>query len=148
MRIERRRQYDRDDTTLRGAMAACGTPCCCTTHLPDCEKVSIKMAKGQGRSLKPQKISCVCGRLLCCLKYENEYYSEVYKKMPKIGSKVHTADGDGVVESNDMIKQTSRVRVLTKDGSYDVKTYKLEELKTTARQTEPDDSAEEDVPKA
>lgn len=148
VRIELRQIYERDDTKMRGALAACGRPCCCTSHLPDFEKVSIKMAKVQGLSLNPQKISGVCGRLLCCLKYENEYYSEVYKKMPKIGSKVHTADGDGVVESNDMIKQTSRVRVLTKDGSYDVKTYKLEELKTTARQTEPDDSAEEDVPKA
>ena len=86
----------------------------------------------------------MCGRLLCCLKYENDYYSEVYKQMPKVGSKVHTADGDGVVESNDLIKQTSRVRVLTKDGSYDVRTYKLEELQTTAKQTEPEgDDTEE-----
>ena len=144
VRIELRQIYERDDTKMRGALAACGRPCCCTTHLPDFEKVSIKMAKIQGLSLNPQKISGVCGRLLCCLKYENDYYSEVYKQMPKVGSKVHTADGDGVVESNDLIKQTSRVRVLTKDGSYDVKTYKLEELQTTAKQTEPEgDDAEE-----
>ena len=148
VRIELRQIYERDDAKMRGALAPCGRPCCCTTHLPDFEKVSIKMAKMQGLSLNPQKISGVCGRLLCCLKYENDYYSEVFKKMPKVGSKVHTADGEGVVESNDLIKQTSRVRVLTKDGSYDVKTYALEELKTTARQTEPDDSADEDVPKA
>ena len=148
VRIELRQIYERDDTKMRGALAACGRPCCCTTHLPDFEKVSIKMAKIQGLSLNPQKISGVCGRLLCCLKYENDYYSEVYKKMPKVGSKVHTADGDGVVESNDLIKQTSRVRVLTKDGSYDVKTYRLDELRTTARQTEPDDSAEADAPEA
>ena len=148
VRIELRQIYERDDAKMRGALAPCGRPCCCTTHLPDFEKVSIKMAKVQGLSLNPQKISGVCGRLLCCLKYENDYYSEVFKKMPKVGSKVHTADGEGVVESNDLIKQTSRVRVLTKDGSYDVKTYALEELKTTARQTEPDDSADEDVPEA
>lgn len=148
VRIELRQIYERDDAKMRGALAPCGRPCCCTTHLPDFEKVSIKMAKMQGLSLNPQKISGVCGRLLCCLKYENDYYSEVFKKMPKVGSKVHTADGEGVVESNDLIKQTSRVRVLTKDGSYDVKTYALEELKTTARQTEPDDSADEDVPEA
>ena len=148
VRIELRQIYERDDAKMRGALAPCGRPCCCTTHLPDFEKVSIKMAKMQGLSLNPQKISGVCGRLLCCLKYENDYYSEVFKKMPKVGSKVHTADGEGVVESNDLIKQTSRVRVLTKDGSYDVKTYALEELRTTARQTEPDDSADEDVPKA
>lgn len=135
VRIELRQIYERDDTKMRGALAACGRPCCCTSHLPDFEKVSIKMAKIQGLSLNPQKISGVCGRLLCCLKYENDYYSEVFKQMPKVGSKVRTSDGEGVVESNDLIKQTSRVRVLTKDGTYDVRTYKLEELKIGERQS-------------
>ncbi len=135
VRIELRQIYERDDTKMRGALAACGRPCCCTTHLPDFEKVSIKMAKVQGLSLNPQKISGVCGRLLCCLKYENAYYSEVFKLMPKVGSKVKTADGEGVVESNDLIKQTTRVRVLLKDGNYDVRTYKLEELGIGERQS-------------
>ena len=135
VRIELRQIYERDDTKMRGALAACGRPCCCTSHLPDFEKVSIKMAKIQGLSLNPQKISGVCGRLLCCLKYENDYYSEVFKQMPKVGSKVRTSDGEGVVESNDLIKQTSRVRVLTKDGTYDVRTYKLEDLKIGERQS-------------
>lgn len=135
VRIELRQIYERDDTKMRGALAACGKPCCCTSHLPDFEKVSIKMAKIQGLSLNPQKISGVCGRLLCCLKYENDYYSEVFKQMPKVGSKVRTSDGEGVVESNDLIKQTSRVRVLTKDGTYDVRTYKLEDLKIGERQS-------------
>ena len=135
VRIELRQIYERDDTKMRGALAMCGRPCCCTTHLPDFEKVSIKMAKVQGLSLNPQKISGMCGRLLCCLKYENAYYSEVFKEMPKVGSKVKTADGEGIVEANDLIKLTSRVRVLTKDGSYDVKTYKLEELKVGERQS-------------
>lgn len=135
VRIELRQIYERDDTKMRGALAACGRPCCCTSHLPDFEKVSIKMAKIQGLSLNPQKISGVCGGLLCCLKYENDYYSEVFKQMPKVGSKVRTSDGEGVVESNDLIKQTSRVRVLTKDGTYDVRTYKLEDLKIGERQS-------------
>lgn len=135
VRIELRQIYERDDTKMRGALAACGRPCCCTTHLFDFEKVSIKMAKVQGLSLNPQKISGVCGRLLCCLKYENAYYSEVFKLMPKVGSKVKTADGEGVVESNDLIKQTTRVRVLLKDGNYDVRTYKLEELGIGERQS-------------
>ncbi len=135
VRIELRQIYERDDTKMRGALAACGRPCCCTTHLSDFEKVSIKMAKVQGLSLNPQKISGVCGRLLCCLKYENAYYSEVFKLMPKVGSKVKTADGEGVVESNDLIKQTTRVRVLLKDGNYDVRTYKLEELGIGERQS-------------
>ena len=135
VRIELRQIYERDDTKMRGALAACGRPCCCTAHLPDFEKVSIKMAKIQGLSLNPQKISGVCGRLLCCLKYENDYYSEVFKLMPKVGSKVKTQDGEGVVEANDLIKQTSRVRVLLKDGNYDVRTYKLVELGIGERQS-------------
>ncbi|MBQ9276103.1 MAG: stage 0 sporulation family protein [Clostridia bacterium] len=138
VRIELRQIYERDDTKMRGALAPCGRPCCCTTHLPDFEKVSIKMAKIQGLSLNPQKISGVCGRLMCCLKYENDYYSEVYKQMPKVGSKVHTADGEGTVESNDLIKQTARVKVMLKDGSFDVKTYHLEDMKIGERQSTED----------
>lgn len=135
VRIELRQIYERDDTKMRGALAPCGRPCCCTTHLPDFEKVSIKMAKIQGLSLNPQKISGVCGRLMCCLKYENAYYSEVYKQMPKVGSKVHTQDGEGTVESNDLIKQTARVKVMLKDGSFDVKTYHLEDMQIGERQS-------------
>ena len=135
IRIELRQIYERDDTKMRGALASCGRPCCCTTHLPDFEKVSIKMAKIQGLSLNPQKISGVCGRLMCCLKYENAYYSEVYKEMPKVGSKVKTHDGEGTVEQNDLIKQTSRVRVLLSNGDYDMRTYKLEDMKIGAKQS-------------
>ena len=135
VRIELRQIYERDDTKMRGALAPCGRPCCCTTPLPDFEKVSIKMAKVQGLSLNPQKISGVCGRLMCCLKYENAYYSEVYKLMPKVGSKVHTPDGEGTVESNDLIKQTARVKVMLKDGSFDVKTYALGDMKISERQS-------------
>ncbi len=135
VRIELRQIYERDDTKMRGALAPCGRPCCCTTHLPDFEKVSIKMAKVQGLSLNPQKISGVCGRLMCCLKYENAYYSEVFKLMPKVGSKVKTADGEGTVESNDLIKQTARVKIMLRDGSFDVKTYALEDMKIAERQS-------------
>ena len=135
IRIELRQIYERDDTKMRGALASCGRPCCCTTHLPDFEKVSIKMAKIQGLSLNPQKISGVCGRPMCCLKYENAYYTEVYKEMPKVGSKVKTPDGEGTVEQNDLIKQTSRVRVLLSNGDYDMRTYKLEDMKIGAKQS-------------
>ena len=135
VRIELRQIYERDDTKMRGALAPCGRACCCTTHLPDFEKVSIKMAKVQGLSLNPQKISGVCGRLMCCLKYENAYYSEVYKLMPKVGSKVKTRDGEGTVESNDLIKQTARVKVMLKDGTFDVRTYSLEDMHIGERQS-------------
>lgn len=135
IRIELRQIYERDDTKMRGALAPCGRPCCCTTHLPDFEKVSIKMAKVQGLSLNPQKISGVCGRLMCCLKYENDYYTEVFKLMPKVGSKVRTPDGEGTVESNDLIKQTARVKVMLKDGSLDVRTYPLDDMTIGERQS-------------
>lgn len=135
IRIELRQIYERDDTKMRGALAPCGRPCCCTTHLPDFEKVSIKMAKVQGLSLNPQKISGVCGRLMCCLKYENDYYTEVFKLMPKVGSKVRTPDGEGTVESNDLIKQTARVKVMLKDGSFDVRTYALDDMTIGERQS-------------
>ena len=138
IRIELRQIYERDDTKMRGALASCGRPCCCTTHLPDFEKVSIKMAKIQGLSLNPQKISGVCGRLMCCLKYENAYYTEVYKEMPKVGSKVKTPDGEGTVEQNDLIKQTSRVRVHLANGDFDMRTYKLEDMKIGAKQSTAD----------
>ena len=135
IRIELRQIYERDDTKMRGALAPCGRACCCTTHLPDFEKVSIKMAKVQGLSLNPQKISGVCGRLMCCLKYENSYYNEVYKLMPKVGSKVKTPDGEGTVESNDLIKQTARVKVMLKDGTFDVRTYALDDMGIGERQS-------------
>lgn len=135
VRIELRQIYERDDTKMRGALAPCGRACCCTTHLPDFEKVSIKMAKVQGLSLNPQKISGVCGRLMCCLKYENDYYTKVYKLMPKVGSRVNTPDGEGTVDSNDLIKQTAKVKVLLKDGTYDVRTYELEQLNIRERQS-------------
>lgn len=143
-RIELRQIYERDDTKMRGALAACGRPCCCTTHLPDFEKVSIKMAKIQGLSLNPQKISGVCGRLMCCLKYENAYYSETFKLMPKVGSKVKTPDGEGTVEENDLIRQHVKARVLLKDNSYDLRTYNLADLGIGERQSAAEIEAMED----
>ena len=100
-RIELRQIYERDDIKIRGALAPCGRVCCCHAHLADFEKVTIKMAKNQGLSLNPQKISGVCGKLMCCLKYENDYYVETLKEMPKVGATVFTNDGEGVVDSVD-----------------------------------------------
>ena len=143
VRIELRQIYERDDIKMRGGLAICGRPCCCTTHLQDFEKVTIKMAKIQGLSLNPQKINGCCGRLMCCLKYENDYYNEVFKQMPKIGSEIKTKDGRATVESNDLIRQT--VKVQLKDGSIERRTYKLGEIGVTSRQNanEIDDSNDE-----
>jgi cell fate regulator YaaT (PSP1 superfamily) len=121
---------------MRGAMAACGRPCCCNNHLPDFEKVSIKMAKIQGLSLNPAKISGICGRLMCCLAYENAYYKEMYKELPRVGTTALTPDGDGVVESNDILRQTSKIKIRLADGTFDVRNYKLKELKAKVKQSE------------
>lgn len=129
-RIELRQIGIRDQSKMLGGLAPCGKPCCCSQHLPEFKHVSIKMAKVQLLSLNPSKISGLCGRLMCCLEYENDYYNEAYKKMPKIGSEVTTPDGLGTVVSNSLLKLISRVRIEFKDGTYDYKEYKLEDLKT------------------
>ena len=84
--------------------------------MPDFKKVSIKMAKNQGLSLNPGKISGLCGRLMCCLSYENEYYADAYKKMPKLGGQVGTPEGKGTVVSVNMLKMEVRVKI-EKDGA-------------------------------
>ena len=104
IRIELRQVGIRDEAKLLGGIAPCGRECCCHGCMPDFKKVTIKMAKVQGLSLNPGKISGLCGRLMCCLEYENDYYAQAYKKMPKVGGQVVTPDGNGVVVSNNMLK--------------------------------------------
>lgn len=134
VRIELRQIYERDDIKMRGALAVCGRPCCCTTYLQDFEKVSIRMAKVQGLSLNPQKISGCCGKLMCCLKYENAYYQDVFKKMPKLNSPADTPDGKGTVIGHDMLKQEVKVRLTLDDGSQEVRSYPLEKVNAKYRQ--------------
>ncbi len=129
-RIELRQIYEREDIKLRGALAQCGRPCCCTTFLQDYEKVSMKMAKYQGLSLNPTKINGCCGKLMCCLRYENAYYQEMSKKMPKEHSTVITPDGEATVMENDALRQEVKVKVETKDGAYTVKRYPLSDIKS------------------
>ena len=117
IRIELRQIGIRDETRLLGGIAPCGRPCCCASCMSDFKKVSIKMAKTQGLSLNPSKISGLCGRLMCCLAYENDYYKDVYKKMPKIGSDVVAPDGKGVVISVNMLTYNVKVKIEAKDGS-------------------------------
>jgi len=149
VRIELRQIYERDDIKMRGALAVCGRPCCCTTFLNDYEKVSIKMAKVQGLSLNPQKISGCCGKLMCCLKYENPYYQEIFKRMPKINSAVVTPDGKGLVAGHDLLAQEVKVKFLSEDGTQEIKSYPLEKIvggKTPQPEEEPDDDGDDDLP--
>lgn len=128
-RIELRQVGTRDETRLLGGIAPCGREVCCASCLPDFRKVTIKMAKTQGLSLNPAKISGLCGRLMCCLEYENEYYSETYKKMPKVGSEVDTPDGKAIVVSNNMITLKVTTKKPTGDGGFTYKEYDLAEIK-------------------
>ena len=144
LRIELRQIYERDDIKLRGALAVCGRPCCCITHLQDYEKVNIKMAKYQNLSLNPSKISGCCGKLMCCLRYENDYYQETYKLMPKMNSTIDTPDGAGQVVGTDMLKREVKVRITDKEGGVEIKTFPLEKLNIKTISTEPEDDASDD----
>ena len=146
IRIELRQIGIRDETRMLGGFGPCGRECCCASCMPDMKKVSIKMAKTQGLSLNPSKISGLCGRLMCCLDYENEYYSETYKKMPKVGSEVTTPEGKAIVVSNNMLKLTVCVKIDNK-GEWTYKTFDLSELrfKKNRKDEEPDDSVDEDI---
>ena len=136
IRIELRQIGIRDETRLLGGIAPCGRPCCCASCMSDFKKVSIKMAKTQGLSLNPSKISGLCGRLMCCLAYENDYYKDVYKKMPKIGSDVVSPDGKGTVISVNMLTYNVKVKIESKDGSLTYKDFKLEQLKSIKANTD------------
>ena len=130
MRIELRQVGIRDEIKILGGLAPCGRECCCSSCMPDIKKVSIKMAKNQGLSLNPSKISGLCGRLMCCLSYENEYYADAYKKVPKIGSEVTSPEGKGTVVNVNMLKMLVRVRIEDKaKDSIVYKDFPLDQLK-------------------
>ena len=117
-RIELRQIGVRDEVRRLGGCGMCGRPLCCTTFLSNFEVVSIKMAKEQNMSLNPSKISGCCGRLMCCLKYEECVYSEKIKRLPKIGAIVKTEDGTGEVISVETLKERIRVKFKDNDDVY------------------------------
>ncbi|MDD4582979.1 MAG: stage 0 sporulation family protein [Eubacteriales bacterium] len=118
MRIELRQIGVRDEAKLIGGIGTCGKPLCCHSWLPEFDPVSIKMAKVQNLSLNPSKISGICGRLMCCLKFENDVYCELRKDMPDVGEKVLTTDGIGVVIESNILESKVKVRLVIeeKDG--------------------------------
>ena len=150
LRIELRQIGIRDETKILGGIAPCGRECCCASCMSDFGKVSIKMAKTQGLHLNPSKISGLCGRLMCCLEYEDEYYSEVYGKMPKVGGTVGTPEGQGVVISNDMLKLISKVKITKGDGSEVYKDFPVDRLdfkRNKGKEKEEDEKVSEDMKK-
>ena len=121
-RIEMRQIGVRDEVRRIGGNGVCGRELCCCTFLSDFEAVSIKMAKEQNISLNPSKISGNCGRLMCCLKYENEVYEDKLKRLPNVGAIVKTEDGEGEVDGVETLKERVKVKFKTEDG--DGYTYK------------------------
>jgi cell fate regulator YaaT (PSP1 superfamily) len=117
-RIELRQIGVRDEAKMLGGLGVCGLELCCKRFLSDFEPVSIKMAKEQGLSLNPAKISGTCGRLMCCLKYEQETYEHLLKYTPKVNAIVQTPDGRGVVVENNLL--TGKVKVNLDDDEGDI----------------------------
>lgn len=139
MRIELRQVGIREEAKSLGGFGPCGRISCCNSFLGDFERVSIKMAKVQGLSLNPSKISGLCGRLMCCLKYENEHYMQTFKIMPKVGSEVTTPKGKGIVLSIDMLKQIVKVKLQTKDDSLQIEDFMLPQLTFVNNQADKED---------
>lgn len=128
-RIELRQIGVRDEVRRIGGNGVCGRELCCCSFLNNFDAVSIKMAKEQNLSLNPSKISGNCGRLMCCLRYEQESYEEKLARMPKIGAIVKTEDGEGTVDSIETLKEKIRVKFEDKEDGYYFKKYKASDVK-------------------
>ena len=128
MRIELRQIGVRDEAKMLGGLGSCGRPICCGAFLGDFQPVSIKMAKEQNLSLNPTKISGLCGRLMCCLKYEQDNYEEARKRLPRVGRDVLTPDGRGHVIDVNVLRETVRVRFQNGDN-VEVKEYSADDVK-------------------
>ena len=146
-RIELRQIGVRDEVKRTGGNGICGRELCCCTFLGNFETVSIKMAKEQNISLNPSKISGNCGRLMCCLKYEQDIYSEKLSRLPKVGAIVKTEDGEGEVVSIETLKESVRVKFQDGDDSffkkYDAKNIKI--IKDAVNSEKVEAESEEDL---
>ena len=141
MRIELRQIGVRDEARMIGGLGPCGRQICCGAFLDEFQPVSIKMAKEQNLSLNPTKISGVCGRLMCCLKYEQDHYEKTRKIMPRIGREVITPDGTGAVTDLNILKETVFVRITNGDTS-EIKEYPLEKIERPGQTATPSDRKE------
>lgn len=128
-RIELRQIGVRDQVRKIGGNGVCGRELCCCTFLDNFDSVSIKMAKEQNIALTPSKISGNCGRLMCCLKYEQDVYEEKLSRLPKVGATVKTEDeGEGIVDSVEILKEKIRVRFKDKENMFYYKKYDAKDI--------------------
>ena len=138
-RIELRQIGVRDEAKVVGGLGPCGRPLCCSSFLGEFASVSIKMAKEQNLSLNPTKISGVCGRLMCCLNYEQSTYEETRKKLPKVGSIVDTRDGRGEVVYNSAVKENVKVKITNSNGEGFMNYYSMYEVRMVSGKYEADE---------
>ena len=141
-RIELRQIGVRDEAKMLGGLGICGQPFCCARFLDDFQPVSIKMAKEQGLSLNPTKISGSCGRLMCCLKYEQDAYEYLWGFTPRVGCSVKTSSGDGVVVDSNPITGALLVRLNDSEAA-PVKVMR-DEVKVLRKNKQP--KVEEEIP--
>lgn len=135
-RIELRQIGVRDETKALGGLGMCGRKVCCAQFLSEFSPVSVKMAKDQSLSTNPQKISGACGKLICCLNYEQNAYEDAYKTMPRVGQTVKTPDGDGVVTESNILMEKIRVK-FDSDGHVTQKVFDKGEISFVPKSKKP-----------
>ena len=135
-RIELRQIGVRDEAKMLGGIGPCGRPICCRTFLGDFTPVSIKMAKEQNLSLNPTKISGLCDRLMCCLKYEQDQYEATRKRMPRVGREIITPDGVGTINAINVLEETVRVRIAVGD-TFELREYPIDDCQRPEQQGAP-----------
>ncbi|CAG7839233.1 stage 0 sporulation protein [Clostridium novyi B str. ATCC 27606] len=143
-RIELRQIGVRDEAKMIGGLGPCGRALCCSSFLGDFVPVSIKMAKEQNLSLNPTKISGICGRLMCCLNYEQETYEDIKKQLPKVDSVVDTPYGKGTVISNSVVNESVKIKIKDEDGEDTVKEIKIKDLTLVSGEYEYNNNITED----
>ncbi len=132
-RIELRQIGVRDEAKILGGIGPCGKETCCKQFLGEFEPVSIKMAKEQSLSLNPTKISGLCGRLMCCLKYEQDVYEELLEKIPLVGTIVKTEQGFGTIVETYTLLEQAKVRVKLEDKTEDLIIFPISEIEDTGK---------------
>ncbi len=132
-RIELRQIGVRDEAKMLGGIGPCGRPICCRTFLGDFTPVSIKMAKEQSLSLNPTKISGLCDRLMCCLKYEQDQYEATRKRMPRVGREIITPDGVGTINAINVLEETVKVRIAVGD-TFELRVYPIDDCQRPAQE--------------
>ena len=148
-RIELRQIGVRDEAKMLGGIGPCGRPICCRTYLGDFTPVSIKMAKEQNLSLNPTKISGLCDRLMCCLKYEQDHYETTRKRMPRVGREIITPDGPGTINAINVLSETVRVRIAVGDA-FELREYPIDDCQrpNQEQQAQQGEGKKERPPKA